>query len=253
MQHRQLTTAPRAAQCLPSASPGDVRHQPCKEPRTVSALIPTSWSCTLGSVSAENTTEQTVSWNDSRALSSGDRSMESLPASHCHSTATTTAPARRFLMPCQFTSNHTKSPGQAAHTATQVNEFFFSASIREGNAVPEASRVTLKEVWVPPEEGPANLTFFYTSPLLLQLQETQQHFQDCSSLAALQGYKGVTQLSVIATSQPNATGLTGAPTHSQGRTLTMADAPFLSPSWTESQGALSPAAFDCQTQGAPHL
>lgn len=33
----------------------------------------------------------------------------------------------------------------------------------------------------------------------------------------------------------------------------MADAPFLSPSWTESQGALSPAAFDCQTQGAPHL
>lgn len=179
--------------------------------------------------------------------------MESLPASHCHSTATTTAPARRFLMPCQFTSSHTKSPGQAAHTATQVNELFFSASIREGNAVPEASRVTLKEVWVPPEEGPANLTFFYTSPLLLQLQETQQHFQDCSSLAALQGYKGVTQLSVIATSQPNATGLTGAPTHSQGRTLTMADAPFLSPSWTESQGALSPAAFDCQTQGAPHL
>lgn len=205
MQHRQLTTATRAEQHLPSASPGDVRHQPCKEPRTVSALIPTSWSCTLGSVSAENTTEQTVSWSDSRVLSSGDRSMESLPASHCHSTATTTAPDRHFLMPCQFTSNHTKSLGQAAHTATQVNELFFSVSIREGNTVPEASRVTLKGVWAPPEEGPANLTFFYMSPLLLQLQETQQHFQDCPSLAALQGYKGVTQLSVIATSQPNAT------------------------------------------------
>ena len=126
MQHRQLTTAPRAGQHLPSASPEDVRYQPCKEPRTVSALIPTSWSCTLGSVSAENTTEQTVSWSDSRALSSGGRSMESLPASHCHSTATTTALDRHFLMPRQFTSNHTKSLGQAAHTATQVNELFFS-------------------------------------------------------------------------------------------------------------------------------
>lgn len=60
------------------------RHQPCREPRTVSALIPTSCSCTLGSSSAENTTEQTGAWSDRRVLSSGERGMESLPVSGCH-------------------------------------------------------------------------------------------------------------------------------------------------------------------------
>lgn len=63
----------------PSVSSRETRHQPCREPKTVSALIPTSCSCTLGSVSAENTTEQTGAWSDSRVLSSGGRGMESLP------------------------------------------------------------------------------------------------------------------------------------------------------------------------------
>ena len=95
-----------------SAIPRETRHQPCREPRTVSALIPTSCSCTLGSVSAENTTEQTWARSDSRVLSSGERGTESPPASGCHHTATTTAPDRPFLGPCWLTPSHAGSLGQ---------------------------------------------------------------------------------------------------------------------------------------------
>lgn len=136
------------AQCLPEQGDtslclpkGKTRHQPCREPRTVRALIPTSCSCTLGSVSAENTTEQTRPWSDSRALSSGERGTESLPAPGCHCTATTTAPDKPFLGPCWLTPNHAKSLGHSrgSHMQPPRSVSFPSLSVhRKGGPEPAA-------------------------------------------------------------------------------------------------------------------